>query len=365
MSSCRAAPRGAVLRGALREAACVVALVSLATSASLTGCTAGERFVASPQEYAAYRVHRVEPSLEARLSGAAAYLKAYPDGVFADEVQAWLQRAEPIYFTAKQGSAAGLTAYLQALPDGVFAAQARRALARMESAQAPDVVASGVETEARIAGEQAARVRALREVETWLRRMMDPALWRAASMSQAPGEVLVPFSLALPWPVCRAIEEEVEAVGEEASRSAMGGAPPGDEAAWMRCAKLLSLPYVVPVEGGSEAREVTLEISVVQDAAGKPLSAAVSGPDLFLRLEEARAVRAFTAEDSTARTQGAALAATMAQEAFGARVNAAPACRKQAAAPMVLALGCAGVRVEVRPATEAGDDDRIVIAPLP
>ncbi|AKT40954.1 hypothetical protein [Chondromyces crocatus] len=336
------------MTSALRSALCV------ALAAALGGCVEGARFVASPQEYAAYRAHRTEPSLEARLSAASDYLKRYPEGAFAGEVKSWLQRAEPVYFEVKQGSAAGLRAYLGALPDGAFSARARVALAKLEIARAPDDVASGEETEARIDAQQALRERAVREVELWLDRLLDPRLWGGAPMSQAPASVLVPFSLALPWPACRSIEE----TGDGPSSG------PNAPAGVRRCAKLLSLPYSVSGGVGGEERELTLEVAVVQDAAGRPIEATVGGPEMFTRLEEARSVRAIDAGDAAARVSGISLAVTMARRAFSAKVSEEPTCRREPVAPVVLALGCGGVALDVRAAIEAGDDDRILITPL-
>ena len=46
------------------------------------------------------------------------YLQCRPDGAFRDEVAAWFERAEPLFFEATSGSASGMQAYLDALPGG-------------------------------------------------------------------------------------------------------------------------------------------------------------------------------------------------------------------------------------------------------
>lgn len=323
------------------------ALATLLFGAAL-GC--GPGFWASPEEYGAYRRTRVEPALEARLSAAAAYLGRWPDGPHAPEVRAWLGRAEAIYYAQKRGSAAGLAAYLEALPQGAYAAEARRELARREIARAPDEVSSGEDTEARIAAEQAARERVAKEIEAWVGRLVEPSLWRGQAMVDAPAEVLVPFALALPWPACRLLEDaEARALA----------APEGS----FRCAKVLSLPYAVTGAQGSEPREATVEIAVVEDFSGRPLAAIVGGPDLFLRLEEARSVRAQDADDAAARVAGISRAVELAGAAFRAKVSEDRACRKEPAAPVVLDLGCGGVALRVRAAVEEGEDDQIVITP--
>ena len=316
--------------------AAAIAIVALAAG----GC--GGALLASPVEYEAYRRARVEPALEARLAAAAAYLKSYPSGVYAGELRRWFERAEPVYYQAKRGSSAGLAAYLDILPGGTYAAEAQRELARMQLARAPDEVSSGADTEARIAAEQSARDRVLREVGAWIERLVDPALWRGQPMVDAPAELIVPFSLALPWPSCRLRDD-----GESLS-----------------CAKVLSLPYAVAGEGGSEPREATVEIAIVEDLAGRPLSATLGGPDLFLRLEEARSVRSLDADDAAAEIRGMSLAVELAGAAFRERVQADRACRREPVAPVVLDLACGGVSLRVIAAVEAGEDDRIVITPL-
>lgn len=322
------------------------ALATLLAGAAL-GC--GPGFWASPEEYGAYRRTRVEPALEARLAASAAYLARYPGGAHAADVRAWLGRAEAIYYAQKRGSAAGLEAYLEALPQGAFAAEARRELARRAIARAPDEVSSGEDTEARIAAERSARERVAEEIAAWVGRLVDPALWRGQAMVDAPAEVLVPFALALPWPACRPLEDaEARALA----------APEGS----FRCAKVLSLPYAVTGAQGSEPREATVEIAVVEDFSGRPLHAIVGGPDLFLRLEEARSVRAQGADDAAARVAGIARAVEIAGAAFRAKVSGA-ACRREPVAPVVLDLGCEGVALRVRAAVEEGEDDQIVISP--
>lgn len=341
-----------------RASLAVLFVAAAAAVAGLGGCGGAATFLASPDEYAAYRATRVEPELEGRLAAASAYLGRYPEGAFAAEVRAWLRRAEPVYYEAKRGSVAGLTAYLRALPDGAFAREAQDRLAVLQRARAFDEVGRGADIEARLATEQVERRRVRDEIAAWVGRFLDPAAYRG-SLSEAPAEVIVPFSLALPRPVCRPLEEEDAA---PLAGVLAGPAPPGA----LRCAKILSLPYAVTgEEGRREPREATVEVAVVEDPAGRPLAATIGGPDLFLRIEEARAVRALAADDAEARVAGIAQAAELAGAAFRAEVRDDPACRREPAPPAVLDLGCAGLRLVVRAAVEPGGDDVIVVAPEP
>lgn len=327
-------------------------------AASLAGCAAAGTFLASPDEYAAYRATRVEPTLEARLGAASGYLQRYPEGAFAGEVRAWLRRAEPAYYQVKRGSAAGLRAYLRALPAGAFAREAADRLAVLERARALDEVAPAASTEARIEAEQAERRRVREEVAAWVTRFLDPAVWRGP-LVDAPAEVLVPYSVALPPPLCRLLEDEDNAAG--ITRLLAAAPPPGS----FRCIKLFGLPYAVRGEEGSEPREATIEVAVVEDPAGRPLAATIGGPDLFVRLEEARSARALAADDAAVRVAGLSQAAQLAGAAFRAKVSDAPACRREPEAPAVLDLGCSGVRLVVRAAVEPEEDDLVVITPLP
>jgi hypothetical protein len=125
------------------------------------------------------------------------------------------------------------------------------------------------------------------------------------------------------------------------------------------------MPYTVKVEGTSEPREATLEVAVIEDPSGRPLAVTIGGPDLFLRLEEARAVRALASDDAAARVGGISIAVELAAAAFRARMGADPACKRQPVAPAVLDLSCGGLGLVVRAAVEPGGDDVIAIAPTP
>ena len=50
---------------------------------------------------------------------------------------------------------------------------------------------------------------------------------------------------------------------------------------------------------------------------------------------------------------------------FALAVSDDPACRRHATPPAVLDLACGGMHVTVTPAAAPGEDDRVVIRPLP
>src|SRR5258706_7616490 len=103
----------------MRPAARIVWLLALATSVA---CGANVRQVtASSADYADYRAVRVAPSVGAQLRAAATYLQCHSEGAFREDVQAWFDRVEPLYYDAASGSASGMQAYLDALPQGPHA----------------------------------------------------------------------------------------------------------------------------------------------------------------------------------------------------------------------------------------------------
>src|SRR5262249_48833330 len=154
------------------------------------GCATPVAFIASPDDYAAYRRTRVARSLEARLSAAQAYLTRYPSGAFAPRVRAWFDRAELVFFLSKRGSVARLEAYLRMRAGGPHRDEAEGRLLGLKAARsnreaelgAASSVAAGLD---RAAAERRA-VR--REVDAWIGRFLDAELWKAP-LYQAKAEL--------------------------------------------------------------------------------------------------------------------------------------------------------------------------------
>ncbi|MFT3771903.1 MAG: hypothetical protein QM820_41370 [Minicystis sp.] len=321
-------------------------LATLALAAA--GCQA-QAFIASPSDYAGYRATRVAPTFEERLAAAERYLQQHPDGRFKDEVRAFFDRGEEAFYAANQGNKAGLQGYLKVLPRGPHHAQAERRIGEIETAERSsraELNRSVAEVEARVSGRAAAeRAHVREELEAWLRRLLDPQTY-AAPVAAARADLVVPLSLSLPSPRCERIE-------------------PAEGAVARRCAKLIELPYRVEVERGTEPREATIEITIAEDARGVPLEASIGGPDFFLRLEETYRVKPIAPGDTAQRTAAITRAASLVKAAFGAVVSEDPSCKRRPSPPAVLDLACAGVRVTVSAAAAPGEDDRILIRPLP
>ena len=311
------------------------------------GCGA-PGFIASPSDYAGYRATRVGTTFEDRLGAAQRYLVEHPDGRYKDEVRAFFDPAEELFYFSKKGSKAGLQAYLVTLPKGPHEPQARRRIGELETAarsREAELEHTTAEVTARVSGPLAReRSRVRSEIKDWLGRFLDRAAW-TAPVSASRASLVVPFSLSLPAPRCELLD-------------------PPEGAVARRCVKLTGLPYSVEVERGLEPREATLEVILVEDARGVPIEASIGGPDLFVRLEETYLVKPVITGDADQRAAAVVRAAELVRTAFTQTVSDASSCKRHVKAPTVLELGCQGVLVSVRAGAAPGDDDRIVIAPL-
>lgn len=326
------------------------AMVAAATIAAATlGCGG---FVTSPADYTAYRATRVAPTLEARLAASARYLATYPEGAFEPEVRAAFERAEPVYFAAKEGSIDGMQAYLRALPAGPHHAQAEKQLGRLEALRDRRDLAVAEDVTAGVDRATAERAAVRTELTTWLGLFLDASLWDAP-LSRAKASLIVPWGLALPAPSCAALEP--------GARPREGEGLPLPRGAARRCSKLLELPYAVVVDGRSEAREATLEITLFQDAEGRPVEVRLGGPDFFLRLEETFTIRALPRGEPEPRIAAMARAAEIVRHALAEAVPAGSQCKRPPAAPIFLDLACAGLHVSARTAVAEGEDDLILI----
>lgn len=317
-------------------------------SLALLGCP-GQAFISSPSDYAAYRETRVAPTLEDRLAAAQRYLDEHPDGRFREEVRETYVPAEEAFFASKKGSKAGLLAYLAALPKGPHHAFASRRVTQIEMAEKSRLASlarSTAEVEARVSGRMAEeRTHVQDELKAWLARWIDKSVF-TAPLSRASGALVVPFALSLPVPRCTLLDKPEGAVAR-------------------RCTKLLELTYEVELDVGTEPHQATMEIAVAQDARGVPREATISGPDLFVRLEETYRVKPIPPADTALRAAAITRATGLVKNTFTHAISDDAACRLKPSPPAVLDLGCEGVRVTVSAAATPGEDDRIVIRAAP
>jgi hypothetical protein len=312
----------------------------LAAALAATACARARPLWAPPDDYAGYRATRVAPTLGERVAAADRYLDEHRAGLYAAEVQRYFDEAEPLFYVSRKDSVAGLEDYLRALPDGPHAAEATRRLASLRAVAGPrteDLVGVAEAAERRMSREATDRAEVVAEVARWVDALARPAVF-AGPMSEAPGDVVIAWTLHLPHPVCEA--------GEGGLRT---------------CRKLIERPYTLPGTEGLDERQATLEIVIVEDAWGRPREAAIRGPELFARLEEARSIREVPPGDAKARAKASAEAAKLVEAKAGARVDGGAGCTRAGEADLV----CGGVRVIVRPGATGADDDRIEIRPQP
>jgi len=325
----------------------------------LLGAAGCAPWLAGPADYAAYRRTRIAPTLEARLTAADAYLNRFPDGAFHEPVKAYFDRAERVFFNAKQSTVAGLEAYLRTLPKGPHGSYAEARLTAFRAAKAAREASIGVEeVTTKLDLAEADRQHARKALAAWIGHFLDASLWKAP-MSQAKAELIVSWALAPPKPSCRSPEGDAgRELPERASR---------------RCTKLLELPYSVRVNGVNDPRQATVEIIVIQDAEGRPLMASIGGPDLFLRLEEMFTIRAIEPGDGERRVAAIGRAVELVKGEFTRAVSVEPSCKRPVSAgspvggppvaPVFLHLACEGVEVTARAGISPGEDDVVVVRP--
>jgi hypothetical protein len=325
------------VKGAVRFGL-VAACVSLATSS----CS---WVSASPYDYADYRTIRVGKTQDQRLSAAAKYLRDRPDGAYARSAREYFDRHEPQYFAERQKSPAGLAAYLETLPNGPHAVEARSRLqAIREQASRPDpLLVAAAATRERLERAAAGRQAAQESLETWLSRLVDPAVF-ASPLADGPRELVVAYSLSLPPPACRPLD-------------------PADRAGARVCQKEQALAFDIPVDKKLTERELSFTVELEQDAAGTPRRASVAGDELFSRLAETYAKAELSAERVRDRIDAVERGVDFVQGVFEKKISTDPTCRRDVVAPIVLALECGGVRVEVKAGDGDGALDEIVVTP--
>lgn len=316
----------------------------------LSGCALPAPFTASSADYGAYRETRVAATTGARLAAAQRYLTTRPDGRFVSQVNAFLHDVEPQFYEVRESSVGGLEDYLRWLPEGPHAKEAARKLTAMRESTAPDgsLVGAASAIEARLNEAAEARKAVLHEVDVWLGRLADPAIF-GRSFAEAPGETVVAWSLSLPTAICRPVEP--------------GPDVPADHT--RRCVKILELSYSIPVQGVSEERQATVELEMIQNDAGWPVETAIQGPELFARLEEARANEPVMADDTQAKARAfAGIVGNIQRRAFGG--DASYTCKEsheEGDGRTGFIKTCDGLTLRAIPSPGGGRDDRVVIAP--
>jgi hypothetical protein len=313
------------------------ALVPVVLAALLSGCTASRVFVAGSCDYADYRRVRLGETLEDRLAAAWDYLDARPDGTYADVVERWFDRAEPVFYEVKRGSAAGLEAYLAALPRGPHADEALARLGDLRDARRRSEVegaALSEKTGQRLDLEREQRAAAADLLLSWVLAFADEKVWNTP-FARVPGDLLSRWEVSLPAPVCDVHPET---------------------AGWHRCAKAPSQAYrVAGMKGGVRVdRDAALLVSIDLDPAWTFRTVVMSGPAVLVRTHEARGGKEL--DDDAAGLDAARAFATRLTEALFARELACNGGTDEAGKTELV---CNQLRIVVLPGR--GGDDVVTI----
>lgn len=305
-----------------------LALVSLV--ASSLGCAGAARVVASPAETDAYRRTRASYTVEDRLVAAGAYLAAYPDGRFADDVRARFLAEEARFYAHKRGRIDGLDWYLLVLPSGPHAAEASLLRADFKKREDELSRASTLRTawsmERRLARAEHSRKQVVELVSTFLAGAAASDAWGAPVWRQ-PREVL----------------------------DAVRGAPNAGRCDDVRCARFASVPFSLPVAGGGLDERALVFDLVIALSAGGVERLTLRGPGLFSRVYEAQQARALTSDTETARALAVGFAEELVAGTFEARMPAAR-CGRPVTPPEILRRACDGALLRVVVGGDGEDD---------
>jgi hypothetical protein len=318
--------------------------LAVALAVATAGCNTGRVFIASSGDYADYRAVRVAEDIDSRVAAAWEYLKARPDGRYAERLRNYFERAEPVFFNVRSRSIKGLEAYLEALPDGPHADEALRLLGVLRDEHDRDELDTreAQATGRRLDTERKKRDAARGLLVWWLDALMTPSVWQAP-LSEAPGDLLVRYEISLPEPVC----DKHPTIPS-----------------YRKCIKPFERAFKVGGNGKLVPRTLAFELEVDLDARWHLAQAVFTGRDMLLATEEARSGRAIA--DTPARRRAAA-------EAFVAKLTAAMferevACNGGTDAGGTTSLECEGLRLFIEPGAQGVDDVvriELVDAPAP
>lgn len=313
----------------------------LAGALLVSGCgPLGQRAVVGVDEYAAYRRFRVATTVEAKLAASYEYLRKNPRGAYRAEVSAWFSHQEPAYVDRSWNQAPRLRAFLAQVPAGPQSDRASRRLTELEMTRAYrskqesefQERVNRIETNLRVA--EAGRRTLVADVVRWVRRMAAIRSWGGRT-SELDHEFIYAYRLA-----------------EHGARCNDDG-----------CSKVVAVPYAVPEGKAQSPREAVYEVGLKLERGGVR-AAWITGPELFTRLGEAVRVEALSAGSFVERAEAIGQATSLVALAVEPLMPAAR-CTGESVSPVVLRRVCDGIELRVIAATELGDEDRIVVQPIP
>jgi hypothetical protein len=301
------------------------------------GCSS--TFTAEPADYALYRKTRIAKTSEARLAASHRYLKEQPAGQWREEVKAWFDQAEPLYYQRAQRSQKELQAYLDTLPDGPHARMVSDRILELTLAERAAQRRSDTAVEeakaitARLEDADLLRREVVQSVARWSGLLSGITTWGQPT-SELGSNFIYRFRLEEPKARC-------------------------DES---RCTKSISLSYAVPETKKLRARKAIYDVEL-ELYRGGVIRAKMMGPELFSRAGEASEVRAVSPADPQARAEAIARSVQIVENALDARFHDA-SCRKDPVSPDVLLKECAGIRIRMKAAPSVEEDDELVVEPL-
>jgi hypothetical protein len=130
------------------------------------------------------------------------------------------------------------------------------------------------------------------------------------------------------------------------------------------CKKTLSITYAIPSRKKLEPRQAIFDVLLRLDRAGRVTRAEITGPGLFSRIGEAVQLGPVASDSPRARAEAIGRSVQVVSTAI-ARAMPSSHCARSAVSPVVLSRQCAGVRLEMIAAVDAGGEDRIVVQPAP
>jgi hypothetical protein len=312
--------------------------LGLALAVTPLGCAMGRQIVADDADFRDYRAFRVAAREGLRLSRAAAYLAAHPEGEWSAEVRQAFDDEEPVFFEACQGSREKARDYLVDLPNGPHATAAMALL---------------VEYSMKV--EDVATARLLRDA-----RRTEAKLEAAASRRRAVGEAILAATGAL-------LADGVYGTRIEdtppALRRVLGGEAP---VSWGTVPSRREADYffVVPTLAGREGRVATVIVRAVIDANGI-VEGRIEGLDLFVRWDESDLVRPLDGSSPNHRSEAALHAQELLAGALEARLPEAR-CTQPRADGELVHRACDGWSAVVRWGQVEGQPDVVEIrGPLP
>ena len=250
---------------------------SLALLGALSGCTA----FAGRSDYLDYRAVRLAADPEQRVLAMQRYVAGHPDGRWYDSIQREREAGDRALFEQGKSTRAGLELYLKAFPDGAFADQAASRLSAV----------AGIEQRKRSEAARAAELvqaRKLREAElsrTWVTRFFGYWVRTLAGLTGWGAPV-----------------EQVARSNADFSRAF--GRPPRPRCSSDECVKYYESNFAVPVPGGTRLERTMRLVLRLRMDQGRVVRAELLLPDHgFSRWKELEERKPVVDADPEARQQ--------------------------------------------------------------